>query len=79
MKYHFSIISLFCALLFLFATTAHAYIGPIILIGAVGSLFGWVAAIGLAIAILLSYPFYLMYRRKNGRKLNKTESTEHIS
>jgi len=30
-------------------------------------------AVGVALLIVLSYPFYLLYRRKNKRKQGKTE------
>ena len=39
-------------------------------------MFGWVAAVGVALLIVLSYPFYLLYRRKNKRKQGKTEEGE---
>jgi len=55
------------------SSTAHAYIGPIIIIGAIGSMFGWVAAVVLAVALVASYPFYVLYRRKNKRKQSKEE------
>ena len=71
MPCHFSIISL--ALLLLCSSVAHAYIGPIIIIGAIGSMFGWVAAVILAVALVASYPFYVLYRRKNKRKQSKEE------
>ncbi len=71
MPYYFSIISL--ALLLLCSSAAHAYIGPIIIIGAIGSMFGWVAAVVLAAALVASYPFYVLYRRKNKRKQSKEE------
>ncbi len=71
MPCHFSIISL--ALLLLCSSAAHAYIGPIIIIGAIGSMFGWVAAVVLAVALVASYPFYVLYRRKNKRKQSKEE------
>lgn len=73
MPCHFSKISLVCALLLLFSSAAHAYIGPIIIIGAIGSMFGWVAAVVLAAALVASYPFYVLYRRKNKRKQSKEE------
>ena len=73
MPCHFSKISLSCALLLLLSSTAHAYIGPIIIIGAIGSMFGWVAAIVIAVALVASYPFYVLYRRKNKRKQSKHE------
>ena len=73
MPCHFSKISLVCALLLLYSSTAHAYIGPIIIIGAIGSMFGWVAAVVLAAALVASYPFYVLYRRKNKRKQSKEE------
>ena len=66
---HFSTISL--ALLLLCSSAAHAYIGPIIIIGAIGSMFGWVAAVVIAAALVASYPFYVLYRRKNKRKQSK--------
>ena len=68
MPCHFSTISLVCALLLLCSSAAHAYIGPIIIIGAIGSMFGWVAAVVIAAALVASYPFYVLYRRKNKRK-----------
>ena len=71
---HFSTISLVCALLLLCSSAAHAYIGPIIIIGAIGSMFGWVAAVVIAAALVASYPFYVLYRRKNKRKQSKSES-----
>ena len=74
MPCHFSIISLVCALLLLCSSAAHAYIGPIIIIGAIGSMFGWVAAVVIAAAVVASYPFYVLYRRKNKRKQSKSES-----
>ena len=70
---HFSTISLVCALLLLCSSAAHAYIGPIIIIGAIGSMFGWVAAVVIAAALVASYPFYVLYRRKNKRKQSKEE------
>ena len=73
MPCHFSKISFVCALLFLCSSAAHAYIGPIIIIGAIGSMFGWVAAVVLAAALVASYPFYVLYRRKNKRKQSKEE------
>lgn len=73
MPCHFSKISLVCTLLLLFSSAAHAYIGPIIIIGAIGSMFGWVAAVVLAAALVASYPFYVLYRRKNKRKQSKEE------
>ena len=73
MPCHFSKISLVCALLLLCSSAAHAYIGPIIIIGAIGSMFGWVAAVALAVALVASYPFYVLYRRKNKRKQSKEE------
>ena len=73
MPCHFSKISLVYALLLLCSSTAHAYIGPIIIIGAIGSMFGWVAAVVLAAALVTSYPFYVLYRRKNKRKQSKEE------
>ena len=76
MPSRFSIISLFCAVLLLCSNTAEAYIGPIIIIGAVGSMFGWVAAVGIAALIVLSYPFYVLYRRKNSRKQGKVEEAD---
>ena len=66
-------ISLVCAFLLLCSSAAHAYIGPIIIIGAIGSMFGWVAAVVLAVALVASYPFYVLYRRKNRRKQSKEE------
>ena len=78
MPSRFSIISLFCAALLLCSSAADAYIGPIIIIGAVGSMFGWVAAVGIAVLIVLSYPFYLLYRKKNNRKQSKVEEVESI-
>ncbi len=69
MRCHFSVISL--ALLLLCNSAAHAYIGPIIIIGAIGSMFGWVAAVVIAAALVASYPFYVLYRRKNKRKQSK--------
>ena len=66
-------ISLAGALVLLLSSAAQAYIGPIIIIGAVGSMFGWVAAVVLAAALVASYPFYLLYRRKNKRKQSKSE------
>ena len=74
MPCRFSIISLVCALLLLCSSAAHAYIGPIIIIGAIGSMFGWVAAVVIAAALVASYPFYVLYRRKNKRKQSKSES-----
>ena len=71
MPCHFSTISLVCALLLLCSSAAHAYIGPIIIIGAIGSMFGWVAAVVIAAALVASYPFYVLYRRKNKRKQSK--------
>ena len=76
MPSRFSIISLFCAALLLYSSDVDAYIGPIIIIGAVGSMFGWVAAVGIAVLIVLSYPFYLLYRKKNNRKQGKVEEAE---
>ena len=73
MPCRFSKISLVCALLLLCSSAAHAYIGPIIIIGAIGSMFGWVAAVVLAVALVASYPFYVLYRRKNKRKQSKEE------
>ena len=73
MPCYFSKISLVCALLLLCSSAAHAYIGPIIIIGAIGSMFGWVAAVILAVALVASYPFYVLYRRKNKRKQSKEE------
>ena len=73
MPCHFSKTSLVCALLILCSSAAHAYIGPIIIIGAIGSMFGWVAAVVLAAALVASYPFYVLYRRKNKRKQSKEE------
>ena len=73
MPCYFSKISLVCALLLLCSSAAHAYIGPIIIIGAIGSMFGWVAAVVLAAALVASYPFYVLYRRKNKRKQSKEE------
>lgn len=78
MPSRFSIISLFCAALLLCSSAVDAYIGPIIIIGAVGSMFGWVAAVGIAVLIVLSYPFYLLYRKKNNRKQSKVEEVESI-
>jgi len=74
MLYRFSTISLLLALVLLDSSSAHAYIGPIIIIGAVGSMFGWIAAIGVAVLIVLSYPIYLLYRRKSNRKKSKSET-----
>ncbi len=71
MPCRFSKISLVCTLLLLGSSTAQAYIGPIIIIGAIGSMFGWVAAVVLAAALVASYPFYVLYRRKNKRKQSK--------
>ena len=78
MPSRFSIISLFCAALLLCCSAADAYIGPIIIIGAVGSMFGWVAAVGVAVLVVVSYPFYLLYRKKNNRKQSKVEEVESI-
>jgi len=78
MPSRFSIISLFCAALLLCSSAADAYIGPIIIIGAVGSMFGWVAAVGVAVLVVVSYPFYLLYRKKNNRKQSKVEEVESI-
>ena len=78
MPSRFSIISLFCAALLLCSSAADAYIGPIIIIGAVGSMFGWVAAVGVAMLVVVSYPFYLLYRKKNNRKQSKVEEVESI-
>lgn len=78
MPSRFSIISLFCAALLLCCSAADAYIGPIIIIGAVGSMFGWVAAVGVAMLVVVSYPFYLLYRKKNNRKQSKVEEVESI-
>ena len=75
MPYRFSTLSLFFAVLLLCSSTAHAYIGPIIIIGVVGSIFGWVAAIAVAVLIGLSYPFYVLYRRKHSRKQSKAAAT----
>ena len=69
----FSRISLAGALLLLLSSAAQAYIGPIIIIGAIGSMFGWVAAVVIAVALVASYPFYVLYRRKNKRKQSKSE------
>ena len=69
----FSRISLAGALLLLLNSAAQAYIGPIIIIGAIGSMFGWVAAVVIAVALVASYPFYVLYRRKNKRKQSKSE------
>lgn len=69
----FSRISLAGALLLLLSSAAQAYIGPIIIIGAIGSMFGWVAAVVIALALVASYPFYVLYRRKNKRKQSKSE------
>ena len=72
MRCTFSIFSsLTLAALLASGTAAHAYNGPIIIIGAVGNMFGWVSAV--AALIVLSYPFYLLYRRKNSRKQSKAE------
>ncbi len=76
MPCHFSKISLSCALLLLCSSAAHAYIGPIIIIGAIGSMFGWVAAVVIAAALVASYPFYVLYRRKNKRKQSKSAPAE---
>lgn len=76
MPSRFSIISLCCAALLFCSSAVDAYIGPIIIIGAVGSMFGWVAAVGIAVLIVLSYPFYLLYRKKNNRKQGKVEESE---
>ena len=73
MRYRFSTISLLCSLLLLCSTAAHAYIGPIIIIGAVGGMFGWVEAVVVSVLIVISYPFYMLYRRKNNRKQSKIE------
>ncbi len=78
MPSRFSIISLFCAAFLLCSSAADAYIGPIIIIGAVGSMFGWVAAVGVAMLVVVSYPFYLLYRKKNNRKQSKVEEVESI-
>ena len=78
MPSRFSIISLFCAALLLCSSAADAYIGPIIIIGAVGSMFGWVAAVGVAVLVVVSYPFYLLYRKKKNRKQSKVEEVESI-
>ena len=78
MPSRFSIISLFCAALLLCCSAADAYIGPIIIIGAVGSMFGWVAAVGVAVLVVVSYPFYLLYRKNNNRKQSKVEEVESI-
>ena len=78
MPSRFSIISLFCAAFLLCSSAADAYIGPIIIIGAVGSMFGWVAAVGVAVLVVVSYPFYLLYRKKNNRKQSKVEEVESI-
>lgn len=72
MPYPFSRISLAGALLLLLSSAAYAYIGPIIIIGAIGSMFGWVAAVVIALALVASYPFYVLYRRKNKRKQSKS-------
>ena len=77
MPCRFSKISLVCALLLLCSSAAHAYIGPIIIIGAIGSMFGWVAAVVLAVALVASYPFYVLYRRKNKRKQSKSTPVEN--
>ena len=37
-------------------------------------MFGWIAAIGVAVLIVLSYPIYLLYRRKSNRKKSKSET-----
>ena len=78
MPSRFSIISLFCAAFLLCSSAADAYIGPIIIIGAVGSMFGWVAAVGVAVLVVVSYPFYLLYRKNNNRKQSKVEEVESI-
>ena len=36
-------------------------------------MFGWVAAVVIAVALVASYPFYVLYRRKNKRKQSKHE------
>ena len=69
----FSRISLAGALLLLLSSAAQAYIGPIIIIGAIGSMFGWVAAVVIALALVASYPFYVLYRRKNKRKQSNSQ------
>ena len=74
MPCRFSRISLVGALLLLLSSAAQAYIGPIIIIGAIGSMFGWVAAVVIAALLVASYPFYVLYRRKNKRKQSKSES-----
>ena len=76
MQSRFSIISLCCAALLLCSSTAQAYIGPIIIIGAVKHYVRLDTAVGVALLIVLSYPFYLLYRRKNKRKQGKTEEGE---
>ena len=73
MPCRFSRISLVGALLLLLSSAAQAYIGPIIIIGAIGSMFGWVAAVVIAAVLVASYPFYVLYRRKNKRKQSKSE------
>lgn len=73
MPCRFSRISLVGALLLLLSSAAQAYIGPII-IGAIGSMFGWVAAVVIAALLVASYSFYVLYRRKNKRKQSKSES-----
>ena len=73
MPCRFSRISLVGALLLLLSSAAQAYIGPIIIIGAIGSMFGWVAAVVIAALLVASYPFYVLYRRKNKRKQSKSE------
>ena len=59
------------ALLLLCSSAAHGYVGPLIIIGAMGSMFGWIAAVVIAIALVVSYPIYLMYRRRNKRRQGK--------
>ena len=41
-------------------------------------MFGWVAAVGVAVLVVVSYPFYLLYRKKNNRKQSKVEEVESI-
>ena len=59
------------ALLLLCSDAAHGYVGPLIIVGALGGMFGWVAAVVIAVVLVISYPVYLMRRRKYKRKQGK--------
>ena len=61
--FHLALLSIFLP------ATAHAYIGPGAGVALIGTFFGFAAAVGASVLMVLAWPAWIIYKKRKQKKL----------